>query len=91
MAGYKHLISLSQTLEKQMNSLETHLESIIECLFDIEDRLREGQRVKEKFFRQKKEKAAKCLNDASEQLIEACNTYLTLTDRNGDGTKAIEN
>ncbi len=74
-----------------MNSLENHLDSIIKCLTDIEQRLIEGQNAKEKFFRQKKEIAAKRLKDKAEELIKACDSYLALTDRNRGFTKAIGN
>jgi hypothetical protein len=88
-AGYKNLGELSNIMAAQMNCLEKHLGSIVQCLFDIEDGLREGQNAKEKFIRQKKEIAASRLMDKADELIKACNKYLALTDRNRDSTKAI--
>ncbi len=74
----------------QMNQLEKHLDSIIKCLLDLEDRLREGQTAKRKFSRQKNEETAKRLVDRSKELVKACSDYLTLTDIKGNTTKAIK-
>ncbi len=72
------------------NPVEIHLESIIESLEDIEGRSREGLKATEKVITQKREIVAGRLKDGAEQLIEACNQYLTLRDGKGDVKKAIE-
>ncbi len=86
-AGFKNLEQLYQIMEAQMNSLESHLGSIIKCLSAIEDGLGEGQKAHQKFIRQKKERAANHLMDKADELIKACNKYLALTDRNRDSAK----
>jgi hypothetical protein len=90
MKGNTHLLDLSKKMADQMNKLENHLGSINKCLLGIEDRLKKGQKTRQKFLKQKKEKTANHLLDASEQLIEACTNYLTLTERKPNATKAIE-
>ncbi len=65
-----------------MNQLENYLESIINCLLNIEDRLRVTQKVEEKFIREKKENIARRLVDKAKELIESCNEFLTLTGSN---------
>ncbi len=65
-----------------MNYLETHLLSITMCLSETEDRLREGEKDKEKFIRTEKKTVAERLIDKAKKLIEACDKYLTLTNTN---------
>jgi hypothetical protein len=72
-------------MEQQMNCWEKHLDSIIKCLLDIEQHLDKGQKAKEKVKKYeeetKRKKMAKRLIEKAKELIEACNVYLTLTNR----------
>jgi hypothetical protein len=79
---YDNLKRLSLILEAEMNYLETHLLSITMCLSETEDRLREGEKDKEKFIRTEKKTVAERLIDKAKKLIEACDKYLTLTNTN---------
>jgi hypothetical protein len=88
--GSHHFKSQIQTMADKSNPVETHLKSIIKSLEDIEGRSREGLKATEKVITQKKETAAGRLKDRAEQLIEACNEYLTSIDKKGNDKKAIE-
>jgi hypothetical protein len=90
ITGSHHFKSQIQTMVDKSNPVEIHLKSIIESLEDIEGRSREGQKATEKIITQKKEIASGRLRDRAEQLIEACNEYLTSTDKKGSDKKAIE-
>jgi hypothetical protein len=83
-------MSVLQKMIDKSSPVEIHLKSIIKSLEDIEGRSREGQKATEKVIPQKREIVAGRLRDRAEQLIEACNKYLTLRDGKEDVKKAIE-
>jgi hypothetical protein len=94
MVGYQHLAQLSVEVGDRMNQLQEHLDSIIKCLLAIEDRLRASQSAVGQFKKKEGEKKKKIIATRlifkAEELIQACNIYLTMTERKRGITKAID-
>jgi hypothetical protein len=73
-------------VDQQIAKVSNHLDSICLSLSEIDQRLGEGQKAQKTFVTQveeeRKKKMARRLIKKAEALIEACNNYLALTNRN---------
>jgi hypothetical protein len=78
MEGFDLLQKLSLKINTHLNQIEHLLESIMECLFEIDDRLRSLQAANMRFTKERKEGMARRLMNMAEELIKSCNKYLTL-------------
>ncbi len=80
VAANDHLMKLSLNMQEKMNHFHYHLESIINCLLNIEERLRDSQRVQIKFTEMMRKTVAKRLMEKADELINECDNYVAITD-----------
>jgi hypothetical protein len=80
MAGYEHLLDVSRNTDEKIKRFHEHLQSIITCLLNIEERLRDSQRVQINFTEMKRKTVAERLMAKADELIDECDNYVAKTD-----------
>jgi hypothetical protein len=72
-----------------MDKVQEFLQSVMQCLENIEDRMGEGQKSKDKFIAKKTEIAARKLVEKAQEMIDASDKYLSLIETKADALTGL--